>query len=288
MEGKAVQAGNLLNPIMWRAWLMARRRTRATPTGARFWEVDVARGAAVVMMVIYHFMYDLSYFRITDAIFTVPFWFYFQRATAGAFLILVGVSLAILAQRAAVRGQEGWPLLRQNLQRGVRIFGWGLVITLATRLFLGPELAITFGILHFIGVSIAISYPFLRLRWGNLGLGIAVYAAGTLLRQHTFDAPYLVWLGFEPTDHVYVDYFPVFPWFGIVLVGIWLGNLIYDGKRRRFALPDGLESLSAWLPLRTLEWLGLRSLPVYLLHQPALFAILIPILWLLGIGSLGT
>lgn len=273
----------VLNPVAWRAWLRTRRQTHARRTASRFWEVDVLRGVAVVMMVIYHFMYDLYYFRITDAIFTVPFWFYFQRVTAGTFLVLVGVSLAILAQRAAAKGKAGAPLFGQNVRRGLRIYGWGLVLTLATRLVLGPELAITFGILHFIGVSIAIAYPFLRLRWLNLGLGIAVYAVGTVLRQRTFDLPYLVWLGFEPADHVYVDYFPLFPWFGVVLIGICLGNLLYDGKTRRFALPD----LSGWLPLRGLEWLGLRSLPIYLLHQPALFALLIPILWLLGIGSVG-
>jgi uncharacterized membrane protein len=243
----------------------------------------MVRGAAVVMMVIYHFMYDLYYFQITDAVFSVPFWFYFQRATAGAFLVLVGVSLAILSQRAAAKGRAGVPLFRQNLQRGLRIYGWGLVLTLATRFVLGPEMAITFGILHFIGVSIAISYPFLRLGWGNLGLGIAAYALGTLLRQRTFDLPYLVWLGFEPANHVYVDYFPLFPWFGVVLIGICLGNFIYDGSRRRFALFD----LSHSLPLRWLERLGLYSLPIYLLHQPVLFAILIPILWVLGIGSVG-
>jgi uncharacterized membrane protein len=270
---------SLLTPT---GWLAVRKRTQAAPARARFWEVDMLRGLAVVMMVIYHFMYDLYFFQVTNAIFSVPFWFYFQRATAGMFIVLVGVSLAILSQRTAARDQARLRLFWQNLRRGVRIFGWGLVITLATRFALGPELAITFGILHFMGVSIAISYPFLRLRWLNLGLGIAIYAVGTFLRQQVFDLPYLVWLGFEPANHAYVDYFPLFPWFGLVLIGVFLGNLLYEGKRRRFSLPD----LSGWLPLRWLEWLGLRSLPIYLLHQPALFAILIPILWLLGIGPL--
>ncbi len=42
------------------------------------------------------------------------------------------------------------------------------------------------------------------------------------------------WLGFEPENHVYVDYFPLFPWFGLVLIGLWLGNLLYAGSTRRF------------------------------------------------------
>lgn len=275
---------DVLKPRVWRAWLAARRQTQPVRTRGHFWEVDVVRGIAVVMMVIYHFMYDLFYFRITDAVFTVPFWFYFQRATAGTFIVLVGVSLAILAQRSAADGKAGAPLFWQNIWRGARIFGWGLVITLATRIVLGSELAIKFGILHFIGVSVAIAYPFLRLRWLNLGLGLTVYAAGVLLRQRTFDLPYLLWLGFEPENHVYVDFFPIFPWFGVVLLGICLGNLLYDTRKRRFVLPEVPERL----PLRWLKWLGLRSLPIYLLHQPALFALFILILWLLSMGSGGT
>ncbi|MBW7882754.1 MAG: hypothetical protein H3C34_08965 [Caldilineaceae bacterium] len=52
---------------------------------------------------------------------------------------------------------------------------------------------------------------------------------------------------------------------------------------RRFVLPEVPERL----PLRWLKWLGLRSLPIYLLHQAALFALFILILWLLSMGSDG-
>jgi uncharacterized membrane protein len=65
--------GSLLNPTAWRAWLAPRRQPQGVPTATRFWEVDILRGMAVVMMVIYHFMYDLYFFQVTNAIFTLPF-----------------------------------------------------------------------------------------------------------------------------------------------------------------------------------------------------------------------
>lgn len=250
----------------------------------RFWEIDAARGVAVVMMVIYHLMYDLYFFRVTDAIFTVPFWFYFQRVTAGAFIALAGLSLAVLTQRSAAQGNAGAALFWQNFRRGLRILGWGLVITFVTRIALGSELAIIFGILHFLGVAIVLSYPFLHLRWLNLAMGLLVYAIGLFLRQQTFDLPYLIWLGFEPENHVYVDYFPIFPWFGVLLIGIFVGNSLYASLRRCFAPPD----LSGWWPIRQLECLGRHSLPIYLLHQPVLLAVLASLLWLLGAMAVGT
>ena len=106
-------------------------------------------------------------------------------------------------------------------QRGVRLFAWGLVITAVTWLALGPALAIRFGILHFMGVSIMIAYPFLRYRWPNLVLGVVLIGLGKYLQSQTFDLPWLVWLGFEPANHAYLDYFPLIKWFGVVLLDVY-------------------------------------------------------------------
>jgi uncharacterized membrane protein len=260
-----------------------RTKFAAKSGASRFWEVDAARGVAIVMMVIYHFVYDLYFFQITDTIFTNRFWFYFQRVTASTFITLVGVSLAITYQRAVRNRAPGGWLAWRYFQRGTRIFGWGMVISLGTYLALGPEAYIKFGVLHFIGFSVAIAYPFLRYRWFNVGLGVALIIAGKILQQYTFDLPWLVWLGFEPANHFYVDYFPVIPWFGVVLLGIAAGNLLYRADGRTIQLPD----LSHWMPVRMLQRMGQHSLPIYLLHQPALFAILVPLLLLLGIGVVG-
>lgn len=255
-------------------------KTKSAPRASanRFWEVDALRGIAIVMMVIYHFVYDLYFFQITDTIFTNRFWFYFQRVTASTFIALVGVSLAITYQRAVHRRAPGGWLAWRYFQRGSRVFGWGMVISLGTYMALGPVAYIKFGVLHFIGVSIALAYPFLGYRWFNVSLGAVLILAGKLLQQYTFDLPWLVWLGFEPANHYYVDYFPVIPWFGVVLLGIAAGNFLYQAGGRTIRLPD----LSHWAPVSALQRMGQHSLPIYLLHQPALFAILVPLLLLLG------
>lgn len=241
-----------------------RQKQRRTRT-QRVWEVDALRGLAVVMMVVYHFMYDLYFFRVTDAIFTNPFWFYFQRTTATLFIGLVGVSLALRCQR---RGSVRFVDLSK---RGATILLWGLVISGVTWLALGPTSYIRFGILHFIGLAIVVAYPFLRLRRLNLLLGIGLIGFGVWLQQFTFAPPwsYLFWLGLEPPNHTYVDFFPFIRWFGVVLIGIALGNLLYGRTDRRFHLPvHGGSGLVAGLTT-----LGRHSLSIYLIHQPVLLAL---------------
>ena len=180
-------------------------------TPKRLWEVDALRGVAIVMMVIYHLLYDLYYFRVTDTIFTNPFWFYFQRATAGTFLVLVGVSLTLSVSAMRRRGQSERTIYAQLLRRGLRVFGWGMVITLVTWLFFGSALAVKFGILHFIGVATLLAYPFLTLCWTNLALWVSLSLLGRVLDGITINGPWLLVLGIEPRNHVYVDYFPLVP-----------------------------------------------------------------------------
>lgn len=247
-----------------------RAAERVTPrqTTQRFWEVDMLRGVAIVMMIIFHLMWDLWYFRVLpDVVLWAGFWKYFQRTTAILFIVLVGVSLTISYNRAAAkRGTEG--LFLKFLIRGLRIFALGMVVTVVTAaLRIGY---VDFGVLHLIGFSIAVAYPFIRYRWVNLALWAAFFVAGHYVQQIYVDTRWLVWLGLTPQLYAPNDFFPVIPWFGVVLLGIFLGNTLYPQGQRVFFLPD----ISHWSLVRFLEFLGQHSLLIYLVHQPALFAIL--------------
>jgi uncharacterized membrane protein len=134
---------------------------------------------------------------------------------------------------------------------------------------------ILFGVLHFVGVSIVLAYPFLRLRTFNLFAGSIFILIGIYLQGLTFNFPWLLWLGFVPYNFYTLDYFPIFPWFGLVLIGIFLGNKFYQDGKRGFKLPD----LSGSFIVDLLGTLGRNSLAIYLVHQP----IIVATLFLLGI-----
>jgi uncharacterized membrane protein len=227
----------------------------------RFWEVDSLRGAAVIMMIIFHLLFDLNFFSLQPVNVYSGFWWLFARITASLFILLAGISLTLSYSRVS---QEPKSFLRRKyLIRGAKIFSFGMIITLLTQALL-PQGTIFFGILHFIGLSIPLGYLFLRFKKLNLLLAIVFIIVGLFLDTLNAATPWFLWLGLRPSLFYTLDYFPLFPWFSLILIGIFLGKTLY---------PEGRSPLRERNP-KPLPFLGRNSLLIYLIHQPVLIAIL--------------
>ncbi len=124
-----------------------------------------------------------------------------------------------------------------------------------------------------------LAYPFLgRSPRLSLAAGLIVIALGVYLNGVIISAPWLIWLGIKQYGRSMVDFYPVLPWFGIVLLGVYAGYTLYPQQTFRLPLPD----YSQKPPVRGLNFLGRHSLVIYLIHQPIILGMLI----LLGIGSI--
>jgi uncharacterized membrane protein len=234
----------------------------------RFWEVDFLRGMAIVLMVLFHLVFDLNYFGVQQIEVASGFWFYLARFTASLFLLLVGVSLTLSYSRARLLGQIDRFRYRL-MKRSLWIFSLAIGVTLVTYVFIGKGF-IVFGVLHLIGISLLLAYPFLRLHGVNFILGLLFILVGLFLQSLSVDFSWLLWLGLAPWDFRSVDYFPLLPWFGVVLIGIAFGDLFYRGYSRRIPVPDLVGSSL----VSGLVFLGRNSLAIYLAHQPVLIGLM--------------
>ncbi len=231
----------------------------------RFWEIDFLRGIAVILMVVFNYAFTLRYFGVYSLGGGWAFWWLFPRLVASMFIFLAGVSLAISHSRVKKTGKS---IRIKFLFRGARILGYGLIITAVTWLFF-PKEFIIFGILHFIGLSVILSMLFLNTsRNKTIFFALLFIAAGIYLQGFVFDFPWLLWLGLMPYNFQTFDYFPLMPWFGVMLLGILAGNLLYPGGKRNFKLKGKIYIAGP------LCFLGRHSLPIYLLHQVVLVGLL--------------
>ncbi len=234
----------------------------------RFWEIDFLRGIAIIMMIIYHILYSLNFFDIVKInLYSTPFRL-FLYPIGTTFLLLVGISLTLSFFRSKhfLSKKE---LYLKFLKRGLMIFLLGLIITIFTWLFLERGFII-FGVLHCIGICIIISIPFLNLKYINLFLGIILVFIGIILRTMVFDFSYFLWLGFIPKGFYTIDYFPLLPWFGVVLIGIFFGNILYKNHKRAFRINDFSKNMF----VNSICFLGKKSLVIYFVHQPIIIIFL--------------
>lgn len=193
------------------------------------------------------------YFEILT---TEVFWV-LQQIFVAAFLLISGICTAFS---------------KSVLRRGGIITGAALVITLVTGFllpavgFFGME--IWFGILHLFGLSMLLYGLFTcKKKWVSVAAGLVLFII--LLIAYRFrDLEFSLWirtiLGFPFPGFYSADYYPLFPFFFIFLAGTYLGPAVRDHR-----LP---AKLYEWR-IRPIEWVGRRSLWVYIAHQPIIFGI---------------
>ncbi|MBD8890692.1 heparan-alpha-glucosaminide N-acetyltransferase [Roseibium litorale] len=235
----------------------------------RIGALDAARGAALVAMVVYHLSWDLSWFGHVDwAVSTDPDWKAFAASIAGSFLFLSGIGLA-LAHRNGIRWRAFW--IREG-----KVALAACTVSIATWFAFGDSF-VRFGILHAIAASSLIALPFLRApAFLSIAAAALIGTAPLWASSHAFDGQLLLWTGLGQPDYGSVDYVPIAPWTGLVLLGLGLTRLALRLKPALFNVRAPDETGAQQSPGRVLGALatfGRYSLPVYLIHQPLLYGL---------------
>jgi uncharacterized membrane protein len=237
-------------------------------TKQRFWEIDFIRGIAVLFMFFFHAVWDLVSFDTIDINMSSFPWQLFGKSIGFIFVFIMGLSLTLSYNKAIEKNVSAWRIF---WRRGAILFGLGLIISIVTY-FIFDRQYVRFGILHLLGTSIIIAYPLLRLSWWQTAtLGCLLILIGNHLLTFGVDYPWLLPFGLMPWRIVMVDYYPLLPWFGVVLLGITGGKLIYKQGDRQYFLKD---YSNIWA-IDWIAYLGRHSLFVYLIHQPIIIGFLL-------------
>jgi len=212
--------------------------------------LDLMRGIAIIMMIMFHLIYDLNEFGYTD----IPlsnFWLtsYWRYLIVFLFLNAVGISLVIAYGKSF------------NLNKFIKrlaLLGLAALSVSVGTYILFPNAWVYFGILHLIWTGTLIAIFFIQLPKISLFIAALIFVFKVFL-----NLPDLSFLSVLLSDYLplsSVDFYPLFPWIAFIFTGIYLGhNPIY---KKIFFMK---------LPL--LQLIGQHSLIIYLLHQVILFAL---------------
>ncbi len=219
----------------------------------RFDILDAWRTLAIVLMVTYHFLYDLYIFRVisADQLFSTPL-NTLERFICCSFILLAGASARFS---------------RNNLRHGLIVLAAGVVVE--TGAAVGGQ-TIRWGVLMLLGSSMVL-YHFLGKhlqKWRPVNLTAVCIGLYIFTDWWTGVAPvsagWLYPVGLTAPNFHSADYFPLLPWFFLFLIGTVLGGWCLSHRDSKL--------LTAPLP-KALTWPGRHSLIIYVLHQPVLYGI---------------
>ena len=153
---------------------------------------------------------------------------------------------------------------RDNMMRGVKILGAGMLVTLFTFLVEGKNDMIRFGVLHCYGCCQIIYDTLLKKRnnWILLAVAAVALALGYYLRyvDISLATPLLYPFGVLESGVSSRDYWPIFPMLGWFLLGVIFGRIFYPV--RRSLVPERWKGEGThWL-----QFLGRNSGRIYLGH----------------------
>lgn len=231
---------------------MQKPRQISKAPGTRVWEIDFLRGLAIFLMVIFHIVYDLNEFAGFEIRYYEAPWYFVGKIAAILFLLIAGASTRFY---------------KNLLSKGAKILAFAMVVTVATY-FLDPDYFVLFGILHCIAFCLFIGdaiYSLPRVPNHLLAtLAIIIILIGIVFDGLTVTPGWLFPLGLMSAGFASSDYYPLFPWLGVFLLGMCLGRILYKEKISLFPGPARGKFL---------RFLGRHSLFIYLIHQPVLLGI---------------
>ena len=227
----------------------------------RFQKLDILRGIAIILMVAFHANYLLVHFFGNTALNISILWYIAGKFSVILFLFVSGVSFFL-----SIQGKTKQEIRYKSLKRALFLTIIAAGISIVTFFFARSEF-ITFGIIHLFAAISLLSPLFMRFRVWNVLIGMLIIAIGVWFSKIYVDNGFLFFLGLRSLTFSSGDYYPVFPWFWVMLVGYGIASLL--------SRKDRLQKLLSWeISWGKILWfMGRNALIIYIIHVPILYAI---------------
>lgn len=250
----------------------------------RYSSIDVLRTFAIMVMIVVHFLENLSGTRDWSP----------DGFGAPLFALLTGVSYRLWLAVQESRHKADETILKITIRRGLFLFGLGFVFNVFVWL---PEDIFIWDVLNFIGTALIVLGFVRHLPQPVLILLIGLSLAISQPLQTLADYPAYWTTGYFECDLTLSDvllgflvtgYFPLFPWIAFPMCGYLIGSSIFTDpvpstERLRAIIITSTILIAVSLAALLLGWYGPSSLKTHGLRGWSMF----PASWVYLAGTLG-
>ena len=227
--------------------------------------LDILRGISVSAMIVYHFFWDLGYFKFIELEnITRGLPLLFAQCIGASFIVISGISLRLASYSNNFSAKF--------LKRLLVLVLICLAITSIT-FYIDKKSFIFFGILHFLATCSLLGLLLLKIKNNYFLFILFLCSLAVSTSEIKFDLPsQLSWLGLNSEIPITNDFYPLFPWVSFYFFGLWVSKplqkyLMHRNRSYGHNYPKFVIIYSG------LQFLGRNSLTIYILHQPIFFSL---------------
>jgi len=213
----------------------------------RYQFIDNLRGIAFILMIIHHIFYFKDVSNNYSTSYANNIFVKFSGTVARTlFIFLVGLSLSINDNNKKSNK------LKKRIDRSFDILVNALIVSFVTYMY-HPTIFIRFGVLHFISLASLLGSFFIDKKL----LTFICMILFVIIKPISVNNKIIDTITGSKINYNMMDYFPLFPWFGLVLFGLFIG--------KNSDLSKINESLN-FINYTTLTKIGQNSLKLYTSH----------------------
>ena len=223
--------------------------------------IDLFKGIAVILMIIYHFYYFPHQYGFTEIKYNTDLLKTFARMAQIIFILSVGINLYFSKRTSQEKEESEKEYTKKHFKRIGKLFLYALAMSIFTYFVFGDKF-VKFGILHFIALSSLLLFNFVE---DKMIIGTIIILLVFIYGNHTnislFDSvpkPLGFIMGIN-TAYPAVDHFPLIPWMILICLGILIAPPIYENRPKIYpntAITTALETTGKYsLEIYAIHWL---------------------------------
>lgn len=235
----------------------------------RFLAIDILKVLAIAGMIVYHFFYIMNFLGVRDVDMHHGILEILGDAVRLLFLSLVGVTSVLSKRKSQALGEHQVAFVLRRLRQAGYVFVFAIIINLVTYIFV-PDQFVKFGVLHMIALgifcgSLLANRPYLS---AQIGLGIILVDTWTTPTSGKSFAGYII--GLSTDNSPSLDYFPIFPWLGVILIGMLAGHWFFQIVTKRTQAESNIDTSKT---AKCIRFISSKALWIYITHIPILLLI---------------
>jgi len=241
----------------------------------RFPELDIIKGIAVIMMIVFHFYY-LYYILGKDLnAISNPLISNLATISHTIFIIIFGVNFTINYKKNKYKSDY----YKKQLKR-FSIYSFIAIIISTITYTMFPHKFVIFGIFHFFAAALVMANIFAGKTKTIIGLILFVIFQFLITHMSTagvpskcYDIPLFCFIsGIGNLQYQSIDHFPFIQFFIKVLLGMFIGDNLYDNQNRTMDLSLLDTYFKKSIVLKSIAYLGKHSLSIYIIHWIILYS----------------